>query len=65
MSAEIINLRRARKARDRKRKDAKAADNRTAFGLSPRDKKLRAAHDEVEQQRHEAHRLRTDDDQTS
>ena len=65
MSAEIINLRRSRKARDRKRQEAKAADNRTAFGLSPRDKKLRTARDEIEQKRHEAHRLSSDDDRPS
>jgi hypothetical protein len=65
MSAEIVNLRRARKARDRTQKEAGAAENRSAFGVSTRQKKLRAARDEIERKRHQAHRLSPDDDPAS
>jgi hypothetical protein len=38
MSGEIINLNKARKARDKAAKDAKAAENRAGFGRTKSDK---------------------------
>lgn len=40
MSAEIINLRQARKQRERDEKDARAAENRARFGRSKADRAL-------------------------
>jgi hypothetical protein len=38
--AEIVNLRRARKSRDRERLQAEAAQNRAVFGRSKAEKRL-------------------------
>jgi hypothetical protein len=38
MSGEIINLNKARKARDKAAKDAKAAQNRASFGRTTGEK---------------------------
>jgi len=38
MSGEIINLNKARKARDKAAKDAKAAENRAGFGRTKGEK---------------------------
>jgi hypothetical protein len=40
MTADIVNLRRARKARDRAGREKQAADNRIAFGRSKSEKSL-------------------------
>lgn len=40
--AEIVNLRRARKARARADKEAQAADNRLRFGVSRQDRQAGA-----------------------
>lgn len=40
MSAEIINLRQARKQRERDEKDARAAENRARFGRSKANRAL-------------------------
>ena len=40
MSAEIVNLRQARKRRDRAEKEATAAQNRKVFGRSKADRRL-------------------------
>jgi hypothetical protein len=43
VSAEVVNLRRARKAARRDKAQAQAAENRTAFGLSGAEReRLRA-----------------------
>jgi hypothetical protein len=38
--AEIVNLRRARKSKERAREDAEAAQNRSVFGRSKAEKRL-------------------------
>ena len=38
--AEIVNLRRARKLKERERQQAEAAQNRAVFGRSKADKRL-------------------------
>jgi hypothetical protein len=43
MSAEIVNLRRARKAKARSEREKQAADNRIAFGRSKAEKALAEA----------------------
>lgn len=43
---EIVNLRGARKARARAEKDAKAAENRAAFGRTKAQKALDRAHND-------------------
>jgi hypothetical protein len=39
VSAEVVNLRRARKAARREKADAQAAENRIAFGVSSAERK--------------------------
>ncbi|KQP07349.1 MAG: DUF4169 family protein [Methylobacterium sp.] len=55
--AEIINLRDARKAKARSAKEAKAADNRIAFGRPKKAKTLAEAKKAIEVSRHEGHKL--------
>lgn len=55
--AEIINLRDARKAKARSAKEAKAADNRIAFGRPKKSKTLAEAKKAIEFTRHEGHKL--------
>jgi Domain of unknown function (DUF4169) len=43
VSAEVVNLRRARKAARRDQAQAQAAENRTAFGLSGAERERRRA----------------------
>ena len=57
MSGEIVNLRRARKAKAKDGKAAAAAQNRIAFGESKAARALRHAVAEMEEKRHESHRL--------
>lgn len=47
--AEIINLRKARKQRERAAKEAEAATNRAAHGRTKADKSLSAAREEKAQ----------------
>ena len=54
---EIVNLRRARKARDRRVREEEAKVNRAAFGRPQAEKKRSAAESQREAARHEAHRL--------
>lgn len=60
MSAEIVNLRRARKAKAREEAEAVAADNRVRFGRSKAERETAKARDAVERRRLDGHRL--DDD---
>lgn len=61
MTADIVNLRKARKARDRAEKDAKASENRIRFGRSKADRQAGDAQSRLEAVRLEGHRLtRTD-----
>ncbi|KQP17400.1 DUF4169 family protein [Methylobacterium sp. Leaf100] len=55
--AEIINLRDARKAKARSEKEAKAADNRIAFGRPKKARTLADAKKAIEVSRHEGHKL--------
>ena len=54
--AEIINLRRARKRKQRAEKEAHAADNRRAFGRSKTERALTDAHKELAERRLDAHK---------
>ncbi len=54
--AEIINLRRARKRKERAEKEARAADNRLAFGRSKAERTLSDARKELAERRLDAHK---------
>lgn len=56
MSAEIVNLRRARKAKARADKEREAAQNRVTHGRSKGERRLTEAQAEREQRAHEGHR---------
>ena len=60
MPADIVNLRRARKAKARSGREKIAADNRVAFGLSKGEKQLTKAEREREQRGIDAHRREPD-----
>jgi hypothetical protein len=60
MPADIVNLRRARKAKARSEREKTAADNRVAFGLSKAEKRLTKAEREREQRAIDAHRREPD-----
>lgn len=55
--AEVINLRRARKARQRADAAATAAENRARFGRPLAEKRLEVARESLETRRHEGLRL--------
>lgn len=55
--AEIVNLRRARKARDRAEAEAQAAQNRIAFGRTKAERKLTETEKTLHATRLEGHRL--------
>ncbi|ACA15624.1 conserved hypothetical protein [Methylobacterium sp. 4-46] len=55
--AEIINLRRARKARARQTEEARAEENRVAFGRPKAARTLAESRRAIETARHEGHRL--------
>ncbi len=57
MTAEIVNLRKARKARDRSAREAEAAENRTKFGRTRVERELAAARDDLAVRRLDGHRL--------
>jgi hypothetical protein len=57
MTADIVNLRRARKAKARTQADAAAAENRAKFGRPKAERDLRASEDQLAARRHEGHRL--------
>ncbi len=54
--AEIINLRTARKRRERSEKEAVAATNRASFGRSKSEKQLTKAEQVLEQKRLDDHK---------
>lgn len=56
MTAEIINLRRARKATIRAAEERKAAANRALFGASKQEKQGEKARRELEERTLDAHR---------
>ena len=57
---KVVNLRQARKARQRREKQAAAEANRARFGRSKPEKRERSREDEAVARRHDGHRL--DDD---
>lgn len=57
MSADIINLRQARKARDRKARESEAETNRRLHGRTKAERKLKDALDSKAQQTLDAHQL--------
>jgi hypothetical protein len=60
--AEIVNLRRARKARDRASAEAQAEQNRIAFSRTKAERKLTEAEKTLAERRLEGHRLSDDPD---
>lgn len=61
---ELVNLRRARKDRDRRRREDEAAENRVKFGRTKVEKLTTRAQDELEARRLEGHRLGSTDPET-
>ena len=55
--AEIVNLRRARKAKARSEAEAQAAQNRIEFGRTKAERKLTAAEKTLQATRLDGHRL--------
>lgn len=60
--AEIINLRRARKAKERVVADVRAAENRQRFGRPKAERQRTEAESEIAARRLEAHRRDVPDD---
>lgn len=60
--AEIVNLRRARKAKARADKEAKAAENRATFGRPKSERALSEAKAELAGRGLDAHRLKREDE---
>lgn len=56
---DLVNLRRARKDRARREKEAKAEENRVAFGRSKAEREGSAAQNRLEAARLDAHRRET------
>lgn len=56
---EIVNLRRARKDRARREKDAQAQENRVAFGRAKAERTLTEAQRLLEMRRLDAHKRET------
>jgi len=54
---EIVNLRRARKVRDKRAKEAEADANRIAFGRAKAERELGEASARLEREKLDAHRL--------
>jgi hypothetical protein len=57
MTGEVVNLRRARKAKTRADAQAQAAQNRLTFGRTKAEKTLAEAQDALARRRHEGHKL--------
>ncbi|TAL77957.1 MAG: DUF4169 family protein [Beijerinckiaceae bacterium] len=62
MSSEIINLRRARKTKQREARADAAAENRIRFGQSKAQRALTAEAEALATRRFEGHRRETDGD---
>ena len=54
--AEIVNLRRAKKAKARAEKETRASENRAKFGASKASKDLKAARETLERRKIDAHK---------
>jgi phage shock protein A len=59
--AEIINLRQARKQKARAEKEARADENRVAFGRTKAEKNLTKAEQDLARSRLEAHKRDPDE----
>jgi hypothetical protein len=62
MSAEIINLRRARKTKARSEREKQAADNRIAFGRTKAEKTLTEAERRRAERSIEGHRRESEEE---
>lgn len=60
--AEVVNLRKARKAKARADKDAQAAENRIKFGRSKTERVMDEVRERLAQRQLEAHRLEKSDE---
>lgn len=63
--AEIVNLRRARKAKERTDAEHKAAENRIRFGRSKAERKNAEANTALEKRRLDAHERRPEPEDQS
>ncbi|MEJ8474715.1 DUF4169 family protein [Roseibium algae] len=61
MSADIINLRQARKKKSKAEQGAKADQNRALFGRTKAEKQLSQKSENLEAKRLDAHRLEASD----
>lgn len=59
---DVVNLRRARKARDRASAEAQAEQNRIAFGRTKAERKLTEAEKTLAERHLDGHRLSDDPD---
>ena len=59
---DIVNLRRARKRQDRRRDDAKAAENRIVYGMTKAERRSIEAEREKAERDLNAHRIIGPDD---
>jgi hypothetical protein len=57
LAAEIINLRKARKAKGRRQAEAQAAENRTRFGQPKAEREARDTQSRLADRRLEGHRI--------
>ena len=64
MSAEIINLRQARKARARSEKETTAAGNRAKFGRPKSERDSTTVVESINRRRLDAHRIEPRDDKS-
>jgi hypothetical protein len=62
---EVVNLRRARKERARREKDAEAQENRVAFGRTKAERDLTAAQNLLAADRLAAHKREKPGDETA
>jgi len=62
--AEIINLRQARKQKARAEKEARANENRIAFGRTKAEKNLSQAEQDLAKSRLDSHKRDDDDEKT-
>jgi hypothetical protein len=60
--AEIVNLRRHRKRKERDRKSQAAAENRTRFGRTKAERAQESASHEQEERKLDGHRRSPEDD---
>jgi hypothetical protein len=60
MSGDVINLRQARKARERKLREKQAAENRVKFGRTKRERGETEAVGELDRSRLDGHRREGD-----